>query len=106
MVAVLVSTLTLFLTPVILSSFDFARVAQWIERLPPEQEAAGSNPAAGMIGFGPLQGGPFLIEAENLCWCREGLSSQSHERFLRVPGSVASYLLHPGCFNENRYVEC
>ena len=26
----------------------FARVAQWIERLPPEQEAAGSNPAAGI----------------------------------------------------------
>jgi hypothetical protein len=62
MVAVLVSTLTLFLTPVILSSFDFARVAQWIERLPPEQEAAGSNPAAGITEInGPPNSGPFLL---------------------------------------------
>ena len=30
-----------------------ARVAQWIERLPPEQEAAGSNPAAGTKLQGP-----------------------------------------------------
>ncbi len=26
-----------------------ARVAQWIERLPPEQEVAGSTPAAGIL---------------------------------------------------------
>ncbi len=37
-----------------------ARVAQWIERLPPEQEAAGSNPAAGIINTrGPLLKRPF-----------------------------------------------
>lgn len=37
-----------------------ARVAQWIERLPPEQEAAGSNPAAGITEIkGPPNRGPF-----------------------------------------------
>jgi hypothetical protein len=40
----------------------FARVAQWIERLPPEQEAAGSNPAAGITEIkGPPNSGPFSL---------------------------------------------
>ena len=33
------------------SRVRFARVAQWIERLPPEQEVAGSTPAAGITGI-------------------------------------------------------
>jgi hypothetical protein len=38
-----------------------ARVAQWIERLPPEQEVAGSTPAAGTYpSSGRLYGGPFF----------------------------------------------
>ena len=38
-----------------------ARVAQWIERLPPEQEVAGSTPAAGIVSTQePLKCGFFL----------------------------------------------
>ena len=36
----------------------FARVAQWIERLPPEQEVAGSTPAAGIEMFGEVNDAP------------------------------------------------
>ena len=53
------STLTLIGAAAILVAFAVARVAQWIERLPPEQEAAGSNPAAGIHTEGPLSGRPF-----------------------------------------------
>ena len=54
-------TLTLMGTAAILLAFANARVAQWIERLPPEQEAAGSNPAAGIQEEGRFQGGLFHL---------------------------------------------
>ena len=45
---------------------QFARVAQWIERLPPEQEVTGSNPVAGTFSPRARVRGFFCVKtAEN-----------------------------------------
>ncbi len=41
-------------------TYQFARVAQWIERLPPEQEVTGSNPVAGTFSPRARARGIFL----------------------------------------------
>ena len=72
-----------------------APVAQWIERLPPEQEVEGSSPFGRTISFGSilLFAAARLLSCDRPCLPRDAVHAAAALSLLRAP--VAQWILSP-----------